>query len=308
MFLFFVVISAVFWLMQTLESSYDMKVTLPLELSNVPSEVVITSEPPQEVQVTLHDKGLNLMRYYFSLRELQLTIDYDSYDKGRAYGRIIIPSADLRKQITPKLDATTNIVAIHPDTVDLHFSRGLKKKLPVKLTGEIAADNHHFLARCTCTPDSVVVWGTKDLLDTLTAVPTTEIHLTDLGQSTTKIIHLANIWGAKTEPEEITIQAIVDTYVEKRINVKVTGINFPAGKTLKTFPAEVTLHFHIGSAEYHSIVADSFVVGIAYQDLQNMTTQSDVFEPALRYAPASVKNVTIEPSVVEFLIENADNE
>ena len=303
LFLFFVVVSAVFWLMQTLEISYDMKVDLPLVLSNVPSEVVITSEPPQKLQVTIHDKGINLLHYYVSLRKRQVQINYNVYDKGRAYGRIIVPSTDLRKQIIPWLDATTTIQSMHPDTVDFHYSRGVKKRLPVKLTGSITADSHHFLASCSCHPDSVTIWGAEDILDTLTAIPTKEVNLAGLNQSAKQTVRLADIWGAKTEPEEVSLYVSVDTYVEKSVNVKIAGVNFPAGKTLKTFPAEVSLRFHIGAAAYHSIVADSFVVGITYQEIKDMPANATHFQPVLRYAPSSVKNIDIVPSTVEFLIE-----
>ncbi len=305
-FLFFVVLSAVFWFVQTLDSSYDMKVQIPLQVTDIPPEVVITTDSPKLLKVTLHDKGYNLIRYYFTLRGRELAINFAHYDKGRSYGRVVVPAADLHSQITPWIDGTTTIGSIHPDTIDFYFTRGIRKRVPVRLAGVVDADNHHFLAEYHFEPDSVTVWGGHDILDTLTAVYTDPVQWPDLHETTTQQVALTDIWDMKTEPDYVSLTATVDTYVEKSISVSVAGINFPAGKTLKTFPAEISIHFHIGAQSYHSMVPDSFVVGVTYQELQQLPAGSGTFEPKLRYAPQAAKNVRLSPASVEFLIEDIE--
>ena len=44
-FLFFLILSSVFWLIMTLNETYEKEMTIPLRLADVPRKVVITDEP-----------------------------------------------------------------------------------------------------------------------------------------------------------------------------------------------------------------------------------------------------------------------
>ena len=65
-FFVFFCISSVFWLLQTLNESFDTEIAVPMRLTNVPSDVVITTDLPEELKVTVHDKGTVLMRYLYA--------------------------------------------------------------------------------------------------------------------------------------------------------------------------------------------------------------------------------------------------
>ena len=52
-FLFFVVISFGFWMLQTLYGGFETEFTIPLRLKNVPINVVITSELLDEVKLSV---------------------------------------------------------------------------------------------------------------------------------------------------------------------------------------------------------------------------------------------------------------
>ena len=50
-FLFFLVVSAGFWLLQTLDETFEMEVVVPVELIDVPEEVVVTTPLPEALTV-----------------------------------------------------------------------------------------------------------------------------------------------------------------------------------------------------------------------------------------------------------------
>ena len=78
-FLFFLALSAVFWLFQALGETYEEDFQVPIELKNVPGNVVITTDLPQALHVSLRDKGSLLMDGIKS--------DYSLYDESLAtYG------------------------------------------------------------------------------------------------------------------------------------------------------------------------------------------------------------------------------
>ena len=68
-FLFFFFVSAAFWLLQSLNETFDVELKVPLKLENVPSDVVITSDLPSDLNVMVRDKGTVLVRYIYGTEQ-----------------------------------------------------------------------------------------------------------------------------------------------------------------------------------------------------------------------------------------------
>ena len=56
-FLFFFFVSTAFWLLQSLNETFDVDIKVPLKLEHVPEDVVVTSDLPSELTVKVRDKG-----------------------------------------------------------------------------------------------------------------------------------------------------------------------------------------------------------------------------------------------------------
>ena len=62
-FLFFLILSGSFWLIMTLNETYEREFSIPLRMADVPRNVVITSEPDSVVRFTVRDKGYMIAAY-----------------------------------------------------------------------------------------------------------------------------------------------------------------------------------------------------------------------------------------------------
>ena len=94
-FLFFLAISYGFWLLQTLNESFDIRLQVPLQLTEVPENVVITTPLPSQISVSVHDRGTALVRY-LRRRELKpVELDFSAYDNGASSARVQIPLAEI---------------------------------------------------------------------------------------------------------------------------------------------------------------------------------------------------------------------
>ena len=71
----------------------------------------------------------------------------------------------------------------------------------------------------------------------------------------------------KFVPEKINLNIIVDRLVEKTVQVPVQQVNFPASKTLRTFPSSVSVTFQVGMHLYRFVNADQFVLVVNYESL-----------------------------------------
>ncbi|MCR4994272.1 MAG: YbbR-like domain-containing protein [Bacteroidales bacterium] len=305
-FLFFVLISAGFWLMLTLNETYDVELDYPLQLVNVDKDAVVTSDLPEQIHVTLRDKGASLVRYAINRHRPSVDIDFAQHDAGNTYGRISIAHSEVLKQLQQHIAPSTRITAIRPDTIEYYYTRGVKKRVPVIFRGHIEVDPLYYLAGIHCEPDSVTVWGEKHFLDSLTAVSTMVTNMSGLKENTTRTLQLMTFRGAKVEPAEVNVTAEVDIYTQKSVKVPIVGTNFPAGLSLITFPSKATVTFRVGARDFRRYTEEDFVLTTTYEEL--LSLPDSVLHLELRSVPEGISQIRIEPRSVQFLIEQTDNE
>lgn len=302
-FSFFLAVSAGFWLMQTLNDTYDMDVQVPLELSGVPRDVIITDQIPSPIRVTVRDKGVNLIRYYRMGGKAPMQVPFVVHAKGGSLGHVVVTS-DVQKQLSTYLLGSSKVMAVHPDTIDYYFTRGMYKRVPVRLQGRIESNPLYYISDTRIVPDSVTVWAPSSVLDTLRAAPTQACDVTDLTHNDSRRIRMANLKGVKFEPDEVQVVSLVDMFTEKSVTVPITGLNFPGDKSLITFPSTATITFRIGTKQFKKITADDFVVAITYEEL--LQTPGTSFRLHVRSVPEGVSQVRISPATVDYLLEQTN--
>lgn len=300
-FLFFFALSAAFWLLQTLNDTFQTEITVPLKLKNVPSNLTITSELPKEVRVSVEDKGGILMKYLYAQPLTPVLLDFNNYETAGLAGRVEIKDAEVKKSVVSQLFSSTKVLNIKPDTLEFFYNRGLKKTFPVMLNGVIEPAQQYYLRSVQAKPDSVVVFAPAAVLDTMQAVYSQTFYKSGLMDSEQIAVPIRPIRGAKFIPDVLQVDIDVDVYTEKTVEVPVDGVNFPANKDLRTFPSKVQVTFKVGTKSYKSITADDFVLVVTYEEL--MRNQSSKIPLHLKSVPEGVSAVRIHPAEVDYLLE-----
>lgn len=305
-FAFFFIVSAGFWLLQTLHEDYEMEVQIPMSLEDVPMGTVITQELPSEITVKVKDRGSTLLRYYQWRQLPGIEIDFNGHEHRASFGHVVLTHAEIQKAVSQRLQLSTRIVSVHPDTLDYYYTRGMQKRLPVVFRGHVGTSSLHYLESLTVTPDSVTVWGSNELLDSMTSVPTEVTTISGLAENMEQKVALAPIRGAKVEPAEVLLKAEVDIYTEKEVRVPIVGTNFPGGYSLRTFPSSALVSFRVGTKKYSQITSDNFVLTATFEEL--MALPDSMLTLQLRSIPEGASQVKISPERVQFLIEQTDTE
>ena len=131
-FLFFLGLSGGFWLLATLNETYEKDFIVPIHLTNLPKDVVITSNDDDVVRVTLRDKGFTIMGYLYTERLRPIVLNFANY-ANKSRGKGVIPAADIQKQLYTHLSGSTKIVSVKPDTLEFFFNYGESKRVPERL-------------------------------------------------------------------------------------------------------------------------------------------------------------------------------
>lgn len=300
LFLFFVFIASAFWTLQTLNEEYETDISIPLRFKNVPENVVFTSDIPQNLNLKLEDKGTVLVKYMLGQSLMPLTLDFDEYSQKGNHVRLL--TSELSKKILSQLVTSTRIKETTPDTLEIIYTQGEGKKVPVRIQGHATAERQYYITGKEITPDSVMVYAPQSQLNTINAAYTQAADLTGIADTTSFTLPLTPVKGAKFTPSQVNVRFYADILTEKTVSVPITGLHFPAEKQLKTFPAKVNITFQVGMQQFKDITAEDFTVGVTYESLQS-TPSSDHCQLQLIDVPAGISHVRLTPTTAEYLIE-----
>ena len=299
-FLFFLVLSSIFWLMMTLNETFEQEVGVPVRLVNVPKNAVITTEIEDTVRVTVRDKGYSLVMYMYGDRLQPININFSTY-ANRQTGYGIVPAADLLKMVNQKFTGASKVLQVKPDRLDFYFNFGISRRVLVRMSGQVVPGRSYYLARTKFWPDVVTVYASKRVLDSLRYVKTAPINIVNFGDTVIQNVALEKIKGVKIVPNMVRIGLYPDILTEESIEVPIKSINMPEGKVLRTFPSKVRVNFTVGASLFRHINADQFSVVVDYNEL--IANPSDKCSIILKTSPHSVRNARLQRSQVDYLIE-----
>lgn len=298
-FLFFVLVSFSFWLLQVLDDEYETELAIPIRMKNVPENVVMTSELPSELRIGVKDRGTVLVNYMLGKTLYPLILDFPEYvGKGN---HVRIHSSELLKRISGQLNQSTKIQSVKPDTLEFVYTQGKGKKVPVKLYGEVKTDRQYYISGITYSPDSVMVYAPKAVLDTLEVAYAQLLDEEEVSDTLRKRVPIQPIKGTRFIPSYSDITLMVDIYAEKKVEVPVRGVGFPADKVLRTFPSKVQVSFQVGLSHFKEMTSDDFAVEVDYKDLENNTDEK--CRPTLIVLSQYANHARITPQEIEYIIE-----
>ncbi len=242
------------WLLVGGEEMVQVTISVPLEITNVPPDLVIANDLPPSLAVKVY--GPRTIINSTTQQRISKIIDL----KGSHAGRLTI-------DITPSrlsLPAGVTAMKIEPASIAIVLERRLTRVVPVKaiLTGEVETD--YELARVIVDPDQVSISGPESEVSGIRELETYPIDLGRAAESFTREIGL-NVGGF-----HITVDgdSIVKVKVEVRPlegsmrfqHVQVTG-NTREGR-LTWWPAEVTVILEGPKPMLKKITSADIVVSI----------------------------------------------
>ena len=299
-FLTFLVMSAIFWVLTTLNETYETDVEVRLELVDIPNNTVITEPLPDTIKVMVRDKGYYLVKYLYFDNMRVVRIPFALYSGQQSKG--VVSPSDLQKLLRSRFGETCTILAIKADHLDFYYSHGSQKKVPLIYSGTATAKTNFYVMDVKISPDSVVVMASKSALDTINAVYTEPKDIEDVDNSVTKIVPIARIWGAKTKINQAKVRVVVDRLTEKVLNVPVTAINLPPQLLLKTFPGRVDVKVSVGASMANRLRPEQFSVTVNAEDLAERASK-DKLKLSITSKPDYVLKAWLTTTAVDYVLE-----
>lgn len=297
-FLVFLLIAITFWFMQAMQETTTAQLTYTLNITNVPKEIIFTSEVPKTISISVSGRGWNILQYWTKKNSRELNVDFSDIEKSNSK---LILDGNLWKRLTQK-DYGNGIryVSSLPSTIEVYYSNGLVKRVPVVFSGTLTPHSQYLICGVDVQPDSVDVIAPIYLLDSIMEVSTVQQEFLNLEDTLSTNIALQTSAGIKVLPDSVHLKVCVDLFTEKTIEVPIYCENIPANKVLRTFPSKAQVSFHVSSSMINKISSRDFVVVVDYNELDGAHKKCSL---QLRTQPEYVTHVRISPEQIEYVIE-----
>ena len=301
-FLFFLTLSTAFWCFEAFKEVNTVEISVPLRLTNVPENVVVTTELPKEVRISLRDKNSSLFFYRYFQTMAPVEIDFSHYANPSCHVRL--PKEDVRRGLKNNFETSTELLGLRPDTLEYFYSYGTSKTVDTRLQGKLAPADGYYIVRQELHPALATVYATERQLDTISAALTLPYYHTDLTESFSTQIYLQDVKGAKFLPDTVRLSVEVDRLVEKTLALPVQPLNFPEDVRLRTFPMKVNVTFQVGMKEFRNVTEADFKLVLDANDLTDATANTCAVR--IVEQPAAAFRLRLSQSEVEFLIEKSN--
>ena len=292
----FVLLSFIFWFSTKLSNTYKIEQSFSIHWNNIPKGIVLNHDS-SELGLSITASGIEILWYRLFKNKINLVINKNIFIGKEAHVSI----DNERFNIQQQLFDNTILNQITTPVIKIAYARlGVRK---VKITSEpILKFRAGYLSDSplTISPDSLLVRGSQDVLDTLTIVKTVSFIMEDVFESFQKVIALEDLTNLQFDIKEVNIKQEVSRYSEKQFILPIEIINIPKSVKVKLFPPTVTLKATMPLTLLNSINAKDFMLVVDYKlILKNELTRLPI---RLVKQPIQVKKVIWEPKTVYYLI------
>ena len=297
LYLFFVVISAIFWSFLTFNSDVQLELEGPIEISK-PNNVHLLNKVPDTLTVTVKDRGYRFFSYLFH-KSPKITLRLSDYSDGNSSFKI--DQSHLKKALASVLNKQATIVSVLPESINIKFTDLPGKKVPVKtdIVVEPREDYTQYGALIQ-SQDSVLVFSDAKTLSEINEVYTYHVEELNLTDTLRRRVTIAPINGAVVEPRSIDIIVPIEKLKQQTKSVKIAVRNAPAGVKMLLFPSDVEVKY---LTPVSRISEDADITAVVDYNSVDFNSPSNKVKVMIGEVPAAYQDVRFSNDSVEYIIE-----
>jgi YbbR domain-containing protein len=305
-FSFFLLLSFVLWYLNSLEKDIEYEMKYPVRYVNLPENRVLVDELPAKLNVFLKGPGYSILKVKLTGSQSPVVLDVSSISYRRVPGsrslNYYIITSSLIPKLRNQLDTECDITTIKPDTLFFTFDRIISRTVRIVPDVEVIPDKQYLVkGNLIVIPDTVIITGPKQIVDTISYVKTKYKKLKGVNEGVTRTLKLASAEGYTLSSRKVRVTIPVEQFTEAELKVPVRIENCPDSVNIRIFPDAVTVKCMVAVSDYKKIREIPFDVVI---DLSGSNlNSSDKLSVEVRNVPSFVSSVRVNPARVDFLIE-----
>lgn len=301
-FIICIFIASLFWLLIKLSDNYTVNYSFKVSYNNVPAELRLTKIVDSTLNLNLTARGFAILKMNLFDDMENLNINLDNYSIEHKGGTdYAIYTNELSQNFADLIGVSENNIHFSRATLTFKMEKAGEKLVQVVPDYSLNFVNQYDLySAVVADPDYIMVYGPKNVLDTIKEISTKHLVLENLMSDRSVKVELENPKPdlLSFNIDEITLKFKVDKFTESDITVSVNVSNLPY--KIKTFPSQVKVFYQVAQVDFNVVRSHQFNI---YPVINSMDAlQANKLQLKLSKQPDFVRNVRIVPTDVEFLI------
>ena len=290
-----IVFSILIWGSVTLSEQFFSSMEMGIRVVNQPTGYSCGYINPETVSLKVKAEGWQLISLKLN-RENQFIVSADN-DSGL---KKIDPFNEINENTW--ISSGINILEISPRNISFNVDKLKFKKVKIMPVSEITFNEGFGLATPTSVyPDSVIVAGPKNILDTLKFVETNLVELSSLDNVTKIITEIKDIRGFQFERKNVELTFDVQRIVEKTFSdIKVTIKDIPMDRDIVLIPNTVECSLRGGISILGKLSSDQISATVYYSQIVYDTTGT--IQPRV-IIPENTQLVFTKPTRLNYIIK-----
>ena len=300
-FLVFLVISSILWSLIKLTKEYTTQTVFTVSYSEIPVNKWI-STPEQSVKLSFVANGFATLRHNLlrpQRRMVVIPLNEVSYrlEGGNTYS---YGSQYVADRVADKLGIPSGSVTMNDDKQYFNMEDLQSRILPVKVPLDIVTQRQYDIyGEPVVTPYSIVVYGPKNMLDTMTAVYTQPLHAVNVNSTLEQMLPI-DFYDGAIRAEEQSVKVVVDVVQYTEFDIQVP-VKLPDTMNVRFFPETMNVKCMVPIKDYAAINGNSFLV---LADTAQLHQRLPLLDIRLVKTPPYVQVLKTDPEQVEYLIIN----
>lgn len=306
-FLFFLIISTIFWFLNALSKNYTTSIAYPIRYKQLPKDKMLIGALPSHISLHVNAYGFSLLRFNLSKSLSPVNFDlkrlpkkYINKDSSKFYIRTDFAGQLLSEQFKTDI----SIRSVTPDSILFHFAKISHKTVVVVPNIDLDFQKQYILkSKIELNPDSIGIKGPTNLLEEIDTIHTRYYKFSAINDNIETKLQLDSIPGIQFQQNEINIKIPVEKYTEAQVRIPIEVINAPKNNAIKMFPNFVTIKYFVGLSKYELVTSRDFRAVVDFKELTESETEKapvEIVKQSKLIVPQSMKYY---PRKTEYIIE-----
>lgn len=301
-FLFFLVLTAIIWLLVELSKTYTSVAKFNVKFKNIPENLLLQNNTTRTVDIELKAPGFSLLKYKTLNRNLNLSLSNLIKNKKGYY----ILTNNQKALLTNQLSGEVEVLNVQQDTIYIDLGLNISKKVPVNVLLDLQFKlGYNLIDTYKIKPDSVLVKGPQKFIDSIQEIATETKLIKEVSKNVNIELKLkipSKNSNVNISTNKVKVSAAVDKFTEGVFKIPVTIINKPEQLIVKPFPKQIEVYYIAGLANFNKISKENLEIVFDYNQYKNDTLITKL-SPVVVHRSKYISTLKIVPEQIEFLIQ-----
>lgn len=262
-FLFAMLLSLSLWVIVNMGRDYNITMTIPIEIMNIPEDIALSSEIPENATVSISGEGWSLFNLYMNPPLISLSVEDQQVNMFE----------QVRQQVGSISDVT--VMQADPMFLEIETEQRVTRKVPVRSKVTLSTrDQYGVLGTPGFSPDSVTISGPASRVNAVENWSTLESDVENVDTDLELTIELEEPEaGITIEPEQVVFEARVAEFTEAQVRIPVRSRNLPSGVAITFSPSSLLVRYNVPIQQYNDVQnIRPFIAYVDYERIEADTT------------------------------------